>query len=280
MLQNMNNLRSEADITKWRNDWVAASKRKFNPGEILGVLRDAINKYLSANGAADIVPTKGGGVKAILDLIPDEHYEGLVTYLGTMEQQSNNDIVLGAQTPNKKRTDDNRTPTAEANSPKRIKFTALPEDQRQSTNTKRKGEKTETTDSSKNNKVPKVFAVAEATEVTNRGSTRTRNLPFILKFPAEVRHYADIFASEGNSFCSDETATKFVEAAKKVYPYTLSTLLGNASYKLQCVIFTNDVGYAAAAFVIRDFKPATVLLYLRNPNPNPYVNPNPNPNLP
>ena len=262
-------------------------KRKFKPGQVLGVLRDAINMYLSANGAAEITPPRGGGVKAILDLIPEEHYDGVITNLCRMEQQSNNEIVSGAQTPNKKRTDDNRTPTAEANPPKRIKCTAetLPKDQTNSTNQKRKGadcETTETTDSSKNNKVAKVLDVAEATEVTNRGFTRTRNLPFILKFPAEVRHYADILASEGNSFCLDENATKFLEAAKTVYPYALTTLLekGNASYKLQCVIFTNDVGYAAAAFVIRDFKPAAVLLYLRNPNPNPYLNPNPNPNLP
>ena len=96
-----------------------------------------------------------------------------------------------------------------------------------------------------------------------RGSGRTRNTPFILTFTPAVRHYADIHASEDNSFGSDEIAKKFVAASRNIYPHALSSLVekGNA-YKLQCVILTNDVGYAAAAFVIRDFKPSTVVIIL------------------
>ena len=97
-----------------------------------------------------------------------------------------------------------------------------------------------------------------------RGSGRTRNTPFILTFTPAVRHYADINStSEDNLFLSDEIAKQFVAASKSIYPHALSSLVekGNA-YKLQCVILTNDVGYAAAAFVIRDFKPSTVVIIL------------------
>ena len=256
----MNNMREEKDIATWRANWTTANNRRFLAGEVLGVLRDCINKYLSAKRITEIVPVSGG-VEAILRLIPDEHYDGVVTHLCAMKHQSNSEIVANAETPapvtpsNNKRTLD--VDADGEGSSKRSKDGDV-----MTLNAKRKASEFKTTENTDSLKKNKVVEVTETAEVVKRSTARSRNLLFTLKFPPAVRHYTDI--NEDNSFESDEIAQKFVLACKTIYPPSLTTLVekGNASYKLQCVILTNDVGYAAAAFVIRDFKPSTVVITL------------------
>ena len=49
-------MRTEKDVMKFRINWCTANQREFQPGEVLGVLLDCINKHLSAKGASGIVP--------------------------------------------------------------------------------------------------------------------------------------------------------------------------------------------------------------------------------
>ena len=94
----------------------------------------------------------------------------------------------------------------------------------------------------------------ESSQKSNRHTGRRKNTPANMKFSNTIRHYEDIHNTENIQFSLDTTAKKFDNKSKELFNISLSSLKTKLSpHKVQCVIFENTVGYAAATFVFCNF---------------------------
>ena len=240
------------DVERWRLNWIAANNRQFNSGEMLTELIAAVNLAMTALGFSRIRPPNGRFTpEQLLAKIPKEKYADVVEVLCSNGNQSNSNNINN----NNKR----QHPGAET----------IPQDGQATNNIVAVGSPCKR----KSDDLPvltlaKVFRTAaesrsgapEAAEGVSKGNPvrgSSRKNTVTLTFPAAVYHYPDIFA-EDSTFSTDTRAQEFVTRVKQFYNHSLTNLKGQSSNsKVQCAILNRDnVGFAAATFVLRDSSPS------------------------
>ena len=80
----------------WRGNWTEVHDRGFYPGELVSELIEAKNRALTALGhSKGIAPPRGRTTfSRLLELIPKEHYDGVLTNLLTKQPKEHYDDIL------------------------------------------------------------------------------------------------------------------------------------------------------------------------------------------